>query len=455
MADIPQEQLSLIHSNECRLYSRRWIMLAIFISLQFSNGLMWVQYASLSDKIQMYFDVSMPTIDTFSAIYGIAYIMFISPALFILDRKGLKVIAMCCGGLHLVGSWIRYVGILFQNSIYVSLIGQTFCGIAQTCCAGMASQVSGTWFGSNEVSLACALGFTAFNFGVATGFLTPYIFHNQNNIGRELQFIFLGTAIFMSVIFPIIAFIFEDKPPFPPSVQKKNSVYGKQDTFFKSIKVIMMNRNFMLLAIACGLCMGQSTVITVKVKDIFLYSYPNKGNIVGPMVFFSILLVIVGSAAVGWMLDKTKQFSLTARVTAFLVFVTFVCFTISMQYEYFWCSIVFFSIYYVVVRIFFTIGFEHGAELTYPESESLSASLIVFIVEITSYLSVFMYDIILENWNLFAANCFICIMCVIPLFMTFFIKTDNKRHKADSIENYFQLYTENKNVSDDNKKYAK
>ncbi|XP_033115972.1 feline leukemia virus subgroup C receptor-related protein 1-like [Anneissia japonica] len=364
-------------------------------------------------------------------------IMFTLPALFILERKGLKVIAMCGGGLHLVGSWIRYVGILFQDSIYVSLIGQTLCGIAQTCCLGMASQLSGTWFGSNEVSLACALGSTALHFGIAIGFLTPYIFQNQNNIGRKLQFIFLGTAIFMSVIFPIIAFIFEDKPPFPPSVQKRNSVYGKQDTFSKSIKVMMMNRNFMLLAIACGLCIGQSTIITAKVKDIFLYSYPNKGNIVGPMVFFSILLVIVGSVAVGWMLDKTKQYSLTARVTVLVVFVTFVCFTVSMQYEYVWCSIVFFSIYYVFARIFYTIGFEYGAELTYPESESLSASIIVFFVDFTFFLSVYMYDIILENWNFLAANSLTCIMCVIPIFMTILIKTENKRHKADSNENYF------------------
>ncbi|XP_071963947.1 uncharacterized MFS-type transporter C09D4.1-like [Antedon mediterranea] len=430
MDDIEREKLFLIDSP-CKLYTRRWAMLVIFMCLQLSNGMMWVQYAAISSEVEKYFDAPSAIIDTFGAIYFITYVLFIFPALYIVEKRDIRTISVLGGGFHLVGSWIRYIGIVY-HSVYVSMLGQTFCGIAQTCCFGISSLFAGTWFGSNEVSLASGLGYTAFNFGIAVAFVLPNQLLNIQYLTEiKLKYYFLGTAIFMSIIFVVICFFFEAKPPSPPSYQKKNSTRGKQDSFWKSLKAILMNSNFVLLASACGIGIGLSALIMIKIDYLMLSICPENDYITGTVVLATMIPVVFGSVFAGWVLDRTKKFLLTTRVTVLLIFLTLGCFVLFIKFEQIWLACISFGLYFNFSRAFLTIGAETAAEQTYPESESLSASLILLCVEITGFVSVYVYDALDKLHGVDVANIMTFSVCAVAVFFTMFIKRDDKRHQAD------------------------
>ncbi|XP_071963946.1 uncharacterized MFS-type transporter C09D4.1-like [Antedon mediterranea] len=429
MGEEIKTEKQLLIDSKCHLYTRRWAMLVIFMCLQLSDGMMWMQYAAISSEVEEYFDAPSAIIDTFGAIYFITYVFFIFPALYILEKTDIKTITIIGGGLHMAGSWIRYIGIL-QHSVSLSILGQAFSGVAQTCCFGISTHFAGAWFGSNEVSLASGLGFTAFQFGTAVAFILPnQLLNLQNQTEIKLKYYFLGTAIFISIIFLIICFFFEAKPLSPPSYQKNNSTIGKQDSFWKSLKVILMNLNFVLLLLACGICIGLSAVIMVKINYIILSVFPEKGYIIGTVVL--VTMIGFGSVFAGWVLDKTKQFLLTTRVTVLLTFLTLGCFVFSIKYEQILLACVSFGLYFNFSRALLTIGAETAAEQTYPESESLSASLIILCIDITGFVVVYVYDALDKLHGVDVANFMILIVCAVAAFLTILIKRDDRRHQAD------------------------
>ena len=79
---------ALLRRNyECKLYKRRWPILALFVLYSTSNAFQWIQYSIINNIIVRYYDVTTFSVDWTSMIYMVLYIPLIFPAAWILDKK--------------------------------------------------------------------------------------------------------------------------------------------------------------------------------------------------------------------------------------------------------------------------------------------------------------------------------------------------------------------------------
>lgn len=140
-----------------RLYRRRWMIVLLFSSYSLCNSYQWIQYGIINNIFMKFYSVDTFTIDWMSMIYMLTYIPFIFPVTWLLDRKGLRVIALVATALNCAGTWIKVVSVR-PDLFPVTFLGQFCTSLAQVFILGMPSRIASVWFGSNEVSTACSVG---------------------------------------------------------------------------------------------------------------------------------------------------------------------------------------------------------------------------------------------------------------------------------------------------------
>lgn len=140
-----------------RLYRRRWLIVLLFSSYSLCNAYQWIQYGIISNIFMKFYSVSAFTVDWMSMVYMLTYIAFVFPVTWLLDRKGLRVVALLATGVNCAGAWIK-VASAKPHLFWVSVLGQGTCSIAQVFILGMPSHIAAVWFGPEEVSTACSIG---------------------------------------------------------------------------------------------------------------------------------------------------------------------------------------------------------------------------------------------------------------------------------------------------------
>lgn len=142
---------------ETHLYKRRWLIVFLFSSYSLCNSYQWIQYGIINNIFMKFYNVDSFTIDWMSMIYMLTYIPFIFPVTWLLDKKGLRVVAIAATALNCAGTWIK-VASARPDLFPVTFLGQVTCSMAQVFILGMPSRIASVWFGSNEVSTACSIG---------------------------------------------------------------------------------------------------------------------------------------------------------------------------------------------------------------------------------------------------------------------------------------------------------
>ena len=148
-----------------RVFKRRWIMVFLFAGLSASNAYQWIHLNIIFNVIHRYYNESLPgdeyqqymAINWLSMVYMLAYIPFIFPATWLLDRKGLRVVGMIGALLNALGASIKCLAV-DPSRFPVLMLGQTICALAQVFILGIPARLAAVWFGNNEVSTATAIG---------------------------------------------------------------------------------------------------------------------------------------------------------------------------------------------------------------------------------------------------------------------------------------------------------
>lgn len=80
------------------------------------------------------------------------------------------------------------------------------------------------------------------------------------------------------------------------------------------------------------------------------------------------------------------------------------------------------------------VGFELAAELTYPEPEGTSAGILNAASQCFGITFTTMYSWLFTSYGDILANSIMCVMLFVGAILTFCIKADMRRQKAQSIE---------------------
>ncbi|XP_061467774.1 heme transporter FLVCR2 isoform X2 [Rhineura floridana] len=421
---------------EVRLTRRRWAIVFLFSSYSFCNAFQWIQYGSINLIFARFYDVTPFTIDWLSMCYMIVYIPLLFPVAWLLDKKGLRFIALAGSALNCLGALVK-IGSVKPSLFPVTILGQVVCSLAQVFILGMPSRIASVWFGPGEVSSACSIAVFGNQLGIAVGFLLPPVLvpnlMEKEKLAYHISIMFFMTAAVATALFILVLLVFQKKPPYPPSRAQAliHSAAPEEYSYMQSIIHLFRNVNFVLLIVTYGLNTGCFYALSTLLNRMVMLHYPGEDLNAGRIGLTIIVAGMVGALISGIWLDRTKAYKQTTLLVYIMSFVGMVVYTFTLEQGHIWVVFVTAGILGFFMTGYLPLGFEFAAELTYPESEGTSSGLLNVSAQIFGIIFTISQGQIIDHFGTQAGNLFLCAFLFIGTVITAFIKADLRRQQAN------------------------
>ncbi|XP_074852851.1 choline/ethanolamine transporter FLVCR2 isoform X1 [Carettochelys insculpta] len=421
---------------EVRLSLRRWAVVLLFSCYSLCNAFQWIQYGSINNIFLYFYGVSTFAIDWLSMCYMLTYIPLLFPVAWLLDKKGLRLIALAGSALNCLGAWVK-LGSLKPHLFPVTVLGQVICSVAQVFILGMPSRIASVWFGSQEVSTACSIAVFGNQLGIAVGFVLPPILvpnlEDQEQLAYHISIMFFITAAVATVLFILVVIVFREKPPFPPS-RAQALIWSKppeEYSYVQSILRLLHNTNFVLLIVAYGLNTGCFYALSTLLNRMVIHHYPGEEVNAGRIGLTLVISGMAGALLSGIWLDKTKTYKQTTLGVYIMSLVGLVAYTFTLSLGHLWVVFLTAGVLGFFMTGYLPLGFEFAAELTYPESEGTSSGLLNVSAQVFGIIFTIGQGKIIDHFGTQAGNLFLCAFLLLGTIVTVFIKADLRRQQAN------------------------
>ena len=360
-----------------KIYGYRWIVLAVFMGAIAANQLAWITFAPITSVAARYYGVSDLSIALLSMIFMIVYIVVSIPASWTIDTYGFKV-AVGIGAV-LTGVFGLIRGLAADNYTLV-LISQIGIAIGQPFILNALTKVAARWYPIQERATASGLGSLAMYIGIVLGMmLTPYLVLRSSI--NSMLLVYGAAALIAGALFLIFAREHPPTPASPPGLEERSLV-------FDGLKQMIRMRDFVLLMAIFFIGLGVFNSVTTWIEDILRprgYSILQAGVVGGLMVIGGILGAVV-LPALSDRYRKRVPFIILALAAATLGLVG-----IAFAQNY---SLLLLSAF--VMGFFLLsagpIGFQYGAEITYPAPEGTSNGMLLVMGQISGIIFILGMD---------------------------------------------------------------
>jgi MFS family permease len=351
-----------------KVYGYRWVMLLAFMAIIAVNQLLWITFAPITVSATSYYSVSDLSIGLLSMSFMIVYIFVAIPASWAIDTYGIRVAVGL--GAALTGIFGLLRGLAAPNYTLV-LISQIGIAIGQPFILNAITSVAARWFPVRERATAAGLGSLAIYLGIVVGLaLTPYL-TLQAGIGSVLVIYGIASVI-AAVIFFAAARERPPTPPCPPGQEERSlALDGLKQAFYR--------RDFVLLLLIFFVGLGVFNAVTTWIEDIVRprgFSITQAGDAGGLMIVGG----IIGALVIPALSDRYR------RRTPFLV-VALAGAILGLL------GITYVTDYWLLLASAFVmgffllsagpVGFQYGAEVTYPTPEGASNGLLLLMGQIS------------------------------------------------------------------------
>jgi cyanate permease len=360
-----------------KVYGYRWVMLCVYMLIVSVNQLLWITFAPITSEATHYYGVSDLWIGILSMCFMIVFILFSIPASWIIDTYGIKI------GVGIGAVLTGVFGLLrgFVNTDFtLLLICQVGIAVGQPFILNAITKLAARWFPIQERATASGLGTLAMYIGILAGIaLTPYLSLGSgiNGMLKIYGFIAVGSAI----IFLVMTREHPPTAPCRPDQEERSLVYD-------GLKQSLRTRDFNWLMLIFFIGLGIFNCVTTWIENILSprgFS-PTQAGITGGLM---IVGGIVGALIIPLLSDhyrKRTPFIILALAGA----------TLGLA------GITFATSYWILLASgatlgFFLlssgpIGFQYGAEITYPASEGTSNGLLLLMGQISGIAFIFGMD---------------------------------------------------------------
>jgi cyanate permease len=363
--------------TDFKIYRYRWVVLLAFMAVVALNQLLWITFAPITGEAARYYGVSDLSIGLLSLSFMIVYIIVSIPASWVIDTYGLRVGVGI--GAALTGAFGLMRGLVASNFTLI-LIAQIGIAVGQPFILNAVTTVAARWFPIQQRTTAAGLGSLAVYAGIFVGLaLTPYLTIQSGIPGMLLGY---GVA---SVIAALIFFAFvRERPPTPPCPPDQEGRSLVLDGF----KQIVRQQDFILLLVVFFVGLGAFNAVTTWIEEIVRprgFSITQAGNAGGLMIVGG----IVGALVIPLLSDhyrKRAPFLVLAVVGAIvgLFGVTF-----ANTYALLLVSSVILGFFLLSAG---PVGFQYGAEITYPVPEGTSNGLLLLMGQISGIIFILGMD---------------------------------------------------------------
>jgi sugar phosphate permease len=357
-----------MEQTDFKVYRYRWVVLLVFMFVVAINQLLWITFAPITGSAATYYGVSDLSIGLLSMSFMIVYIFVSIPASWMIDTYGIRVAVGI--GVTLTGIFGLLRG-LFAPNYTIVLIAQIGIAIGQPFILNAVTTVAARWFPVRERATAAGLGSLAMYLGILVALvLTPYL-TIQSQIPGMLLIYGIVSMIAVVVFFALI----KERPPTAPCRPDQE----ERSLVFEGLKESLRIKDFILLLIVFFVGLGVFNAVTTWIEDIVRprgFSIVQAGNIGGLMIVGG----IIGALVVPLLSDHYRKRTpyLLMAVTGATLGLVGITFATS-----YWLLLVSAFVFGFFLLSAGPVGFQYGAEVTYPAPEGTSNGLLLLMGQIS------------------------------------------------------------------------
>ncbi len=366
-----------MNNTEIKIYPYRWVILALYFLITVIIEIQWLTFASISTAAQEYYQTTALRIDFLSMIYMIVFIIMSIPASYIIDTHGLK------RGLIIGASLTGIFGLLKSwgaENLLIVTIAQTGLAVAQPFILNSVTKVGAKWFPVNERATVAGLGSLAQYIGIIIALAaTPLLIAENESQNYNIQKMLWIYGI-ISVAGSVMLLIFmREEPPTPPTSEeftfRTSSLKGISDIF----KIKDMQLLLILFFIGLGIFNAVSTCIDQVCNNLTM---EQTGMVGGIMLVGGVL----GALILPVLSDKRGKRKPFLVVCMILMLPGLIGLTVFKDFIPMLISAFLFGFFIMSAG---PIGFQYGAEKSYPAPESTSQGIILLAGQISGIIFVF------------------------------------------------------------------
>jgi cyanate permease len=362
---------------EFKVYPYRWVVLAVFMAVVLVNQLAWITFAPITGVAAAYYGVSDLSIGLLSMSFMLVFIFVSIPASWVIDTYGFRVGVGI--GAVLTGVFGLLRGLGGQNYTLV-LIAQIGIAVGQPFILNALTKVAARWFPLPERATAAGLGSLAMYLGIVLGMaLTPILVLRSSIVSMLTAY---GIAALLAgVLFIILSRERPPTPASPPGMDERSLV-------FDGLKSMLRLRDFILLMVIFFFGLGVFNSVTTWIEDILRprgFTIVQAGVVGGLMVFAGIL----GAVILPLLSDHYRRrvpFIILAIGASILGLVGV---TLATSYPLLLLSAFVMGFFLLSAG---PIGFQYGAEITYPAPEGTSNGLLLLMGQISGIIFILGMD---------------------------------------------------------------
>ena len=360
-----------------KVYRIRWIMLTIYMLMVSVNQLLWITFAPITGDASKYYGVSDLQIGILSMCFMIVYIVVSIPASWIIDKYGIRI------G---VGTGAVFTGIFgmlrgFAGTNYnLLLLAQIGIAVGQPFILNAITKLAARWFPIEERATAAGLGTLAMYIGILAGMtVTPYLTIGSGISG--MLYIYGIISIITTVIFLILI---KESPPTAPCRPDQEERSLVLDGFMKTLRT----KDFIWLMVIFFIGLGVFNSVTTWIEDILRprgFSATQAGITGGLMIVGG----VVGALIVPFLSDRYKRRTpfIIIALTGATLGLTGITFATS-----YWLLLTSGMVLGFFLLSSGPIGFQYGAEITFPASEGTSNGMLLLMGQVSGIAFIFGMD---------------------------------------------------------------
>jgi cyanate permease len=366
-----------MESTNFKVYKYRWALLIVYMFIVAVNQLLWITFAPITLDAVKFYGVTDLQIGLLSMCFMIVFIVVSIPASWVIDTYGIR-IGVGIGAV-LTGVFGLLRG-LVTNDYNLLLLSQIGIAVGQPFLLNAITKIAARWFPIEERATASGLGTLAMYLGILIGMLlTPFLVKGNGIIG--MLYIYGVISIIAAITFLIFVKERPKTAPCRPDQEERSLV-------LEGLKDTLRNKRFYMLMLIFFIGLGIFNSVTTWIEDILRprgFSATQAGITGGLMILGG----IIGALIVPMLSDHYRKripFIIIALIgaTIGLVGITF-----ATSYWVLLSSGIIFGFFLLSSG---PIGFQYGAEITFPASEGTSNGLLLMVGQISGIAFIFAMD---------------------------------------------------------------
>jgi MFS family permease len=363
--------------SNIKLYSYRWVVLLAFMFIAAMNQLLWITFAPITSAAVSFYATTDLMIGLLSMMFMVVYIILVLPSAWIIDTYGFRIAVGIGAFLTAVFALTRGI---FAANFTIVFISQIGIAVGQPLILGAITKLAARWFPVNERATATGLGTLAMYIGILLAMLITPVLTIKYNLPSMLMIYGTVTAI-AALIFLILA---QEKPVTPPCEAGQE----ERTLMFDGLKSMLRQKDFILLLVIFFIGLGMFNGVSTWIEDIVRprgFSISQAGMLGGIMLIGGIIGAMI-IPELSDKLGKRKPFVLLALIGLIpgLAGITFA--------TNYWLLLISGFAFGFFLLSSGPIGFEYGAEITYPAPEGTSNSLLLVMGQISGIIFIFGMD---------------------------------------------------------------